>query len=119
VTTDLPHRASSAIFARRWAAQHLERWELVEAAEVATLLTSELVTNAVVHAGSGPSLVLAVADGVIEVGVSDNELRLPGAPRPKVATSGHEIDHSLLAEGGRGLLLVEALAEEWGATSLV
>ncbi len=39
-------------------------------------LTSELVCNAIVHARSAPGLVLAVADGVVEVGVTDDEPRL-------------------------------------------
>jgi anti-sigma regulatory factor (Ser/Thr protein kinase) len=110
--------ASSAALARRWVAEYLERWDLAETTDVAKLLTSELVSNAVVHAGSGPSLVLAVADGVIEVGVTDNEPTLPEATRPEVPTDGHKIDASVLGEGGRGLMLVEALADEWGATSL-
>jgi anti-sigma regulatory factor (Ser/Thr protein kinase) len=119
VTTDLPPMISSAASARRWVAEHLERWELLEAADVAVLLTSELVANAIVHARSGPGLVLAVADGVIEVGVSDDEPRLPRATPPQLPISGQGIDEPRLAEGSRGLLLVKALADEWGATSLV
>jgi anti-sigma regulatory factor (Ser/Thr protein kinase) len=118
VTTDFPPMVSSAASARRWVAGHLQRWELAEQADVAALLASELVANAIVHTGSGPTLVLAIADGVIDVGVTDNEPRLPRAPRPPVSAGSHEIDPSLLAEGGRGLFLVEALADEWGAATV-
>lgn len=118
VTKELPSAAVSAGLARRWVAEHLTRWELAEAREVAALLASELVANAVVLARSGPGLVLAVADGVIELGVSDKEPRLPRAGRPHLPAGGLEIEESLLAESGRGLLFVNSLADEWGATSL-
>jgi len=69
----------------------------------AELMTSEVVTNAMLH-GSGP-----VSFGIdcgnlrlrIEVG-DDNPLR-PMVPRE---------DNT--AEGGRGMLIVDALATDWG-----
>jgi anti-sigma regulatory factor (Ser/Thr protein kinase) len=40
--------------ARQWIAEVLEHWELPALSATAMLLTSELVTNAIRHANSGP-----------------------------------------------------------------
>jgi Histidine kinase-like ATPase domain len=80
-----------------------ERAWLADRVDQAVLVTSELVTNAVIHAQSelrvlvelhGTQLHLAVQDA------SPHLLRLVTAP-------------DLLEEGGRGLLLVESLATSW------
>ncbi len=75
--------------------------------EIALLLTSELVTNAVRY--GGPSIVLTVKDepDVFRVEVHDDG---PRAPRPQHgATTGNAVS-------GRGLLLVESLSHEWGTS---
>jgi hypothetical protein len=59
-----------------------------------------------------------VAEGLLEVGVTDDE---PFARRPGDDAIGAFCGADparLLAEGGRGLLLVEAMTDAWGATSL-
>jgi anti-sigma regulatory factor (Ser/Thr protein kinase) len=76
-----------------------------------TLLTcvSELAANAIAHTASGAGGMFTVevirpADGVALVAVTD-----AGSPRePSVR------DADDLAEGGRGLALVAALASHWG-----
>ncbi len=76
-----------------------------EALAVVELLTSEIMTNAVVHGTTGRCvrIVVRTEPGVFEVSVTDDG---PGVPTVcHVAPA---------AEGGRGLLLVEALASEWG-----
>jgi len=111
--------SSSPVRARRLVIGCLQRWELPELIEVASLLTSELVTNSVVRTGAGPSVVLAVADGVLEVGVNDFVRRLPSALDARVI--GPETLHvtsDLLGVGGLGLVLVESLADEWGGAIL-
>lgn len=103
---------------RRWLASQLRRWELEELEPTAVLLTSELVANAWLHAASGPVISAAVAEGTLEVGVADSE---PHLPRPTLVEGiGPDVPgaDALLGEGGRGLLLVNALADEWGATQL-
>jgi anti-sigma regulatory factor (Ser/Thr protein kinase) len=82
------------------------------------MLTSELVANALIHAGGGISLVIAVADGVLEVGVSDHDHKSIELVKPKTERIGASEETELLAVGGRGLFLVDSLADEWGAVEL-
>jgi anti-sigma regulatory factor (Ser/Thr protein kinase) len=67
------------------------------------LLTSEVVTNAIVHGGSGPQLVVQLGDGVVRVAVRDMSPELP------VRRLGRIDDSS-----GRGVVIVEELASAWG-----
>ena len=102
--------------ARREVRAALDRWELSPLVPDTELLVSELVTNALVHAIGEATLTLAVADGTLEVGVTD---RAPGVPLPRAASdrsSGAPEDRP--AEGGRGLHLVDLVADEWGVVDL-
>ena len=67
------------------------------------LLTSEVVTNAIVHGRSGPQLAVEVGDHVVRVAVQDLSPELP------VRRLGHPDDVS-----GRGVIIVEELASSWG-----
>ncbi len=73
--------------------------------EIALLLTSELVTNAVKYGGEHIVLRLNDDPERLRIEVHDDG---PQAPRLGAGES-----HAL---GGRGLLLVESLAHEWGTT---
>ena len=77
----------------------------VEAAviETAELLTSEVVTNVVVHVGSAGELLVETFDGSVRVRVSDDDDRQPEMAIA-TATDAH----------GRGLRIVDALADAWG-----
>ena len=91
--------------ARRVIARVLRDWDVNGApAEVAVLLTSELVTNAIRHGGA-PVVVRAGLDprGHLRVEVSDDA---PGDVRPRLARSDDD--------GGRGLHLVDSLSDRWG-----
>ncbi|MEU6088953.1 ATP-binding protein [Streptomyces sp. NPDC047085] len=97
--------------ARRWARSRLAG-SGIEAdeplAETLILLVSELVTNAVVHTGRPAVLRLSLPSGAIEsatvrLEVSDTSSR---APVPRCAGGD--------ATGGRGLALVDCLADRWG-----
>lgn len=102
--------ASAVPCARLHARQLLWEWGLAELVEVAELVVSELVTNAVRASGSlggaGVPVVrlwLAADDVQVLVQVGD------GCPRgPELSLPGEDAEH------GRGLLLVEALASGWG-----
>lgn len=73
------------------------------------LLVSELVTNSVRHSGSGAAIRLRVwaRPSGLEVEVADGGPGFAAAP----ARARDE------AEGGRGLVIVDALAERWGVRS--
>ncbi len=76
----------------------------------AVLLTSELVTNAVVHAGTQVQVTCKLAAGAVEVVVRDSHpARMVPGPAP---------DDTVPTErtGGRGLLLPSALAAAWGVS---
>lgn len=72
--------------------------------ETALLLVSELVTNAVTHGGGRPVLDIHVGPDRLHVSVTDQDSTTPHVHR----------DNPLLAEGGRGMFLVETLASRWG-----
>jgi anti-sigma regulatory factor (Ser/Thr protein kinase) len=67
------------------------------------VLTSELATNAVLHARTAFDVSVTVTDEVVLVCVGD---RVDGHPRSPVQSDGRE--------DGRGMLLVRSLADEWG-----
>ncbi|MBB6420567.1 anti-sigma regulatory factor (Ser/Thr protein kinase) [Streptomyces sp. AK010] len=92
--------------ARQAVRGQLRRWGLDSLADLAALLVSELVTNALRHA-TGPIGVRLVRPsglgGVLLVEVSDP---LPDPP--------HERPARLEDESGRGLYLVASSSRRWG-----
>ncbi len=76
----------------------------------AVLLTSELVTNAVVHAGTDVEVTCKLAADDVEVVIRDSH--------PARMVPGPARDDRIPAErtGGRGLLLPSALASAWGVS---
>lgn len=85
----------------------LRRWGVPELADTAELLASELLANALQHTGGGAALEARLGlDGRLRVEVRDGGARLPQLPRPRRAPE--------TATSGRGLLLVEVLADGWG-----
>lgn len=100
-----------------WAREHvasaLSGWDLEsDVVQMAKLLTSELVTNAVIASAGGAS---AVAPGgrrvAVRLDLPDSTLRISvwdGDASPPVLVSA-EPD----SESGRGLQLVAALAKQW------
>jgi anti-sigma regulatory factor (Ser/Thr protein kinase) len=84
-----------------------------QAPEVAVLLVSELVTNAIRY-GRPPILLRAFPNGPgLRVEVTDGERRAPMAGRPSMDAARGDVP-----EGGRGLLLVEGLADRWGWSAM-
>jgi anti-sigma regulatory factor (Ser/Thr protein kinase) len=104
--TDLPPEPRAAGQARRWLANQLGEWALPRhIRDDAVLCLSEIVTNAVIHTGTGPRAG-AVLDGRwLVVTVSDS------GRRGRVGVVDHEPDDV----GGRGLTVVEALSRAWGS----
>jgi anti-sigma regulatory factor (Ser/Thr protein kinase) len=76
-----------------------------DAIETAILLTSELVTNALTHGESPVTVAVSWSGGQLRIEVHDRSGQLP-APWP--------VHMAPDDETGRGLLLVDTLATDWG-----
>jgi anti-sigma regulatory factor (Ser/Thr protein kinase) len=94
--------------ARLFVAQWIRLWGYPRILNAATLLTSELATNAVVHGGGAFTVAVSNTGRGIRVEVRDD------APGDPVVRPLPEIDTAGSGPGGRGLHVVEALAESWG-----
>ena len=101
--------AISVPLARAFTADVLAVWG-VQARDAVLLVTTELVTNAVAHTVGYCELGLELADDVLRVEVTDRSTRLPSLTVPS------HVDPD--SEGGRGLLIVEALSERFGISEL-
>lgn len=73
--------------------------------EAAKVLASELVTNAVRHGNGRVGLRVAVEEAAVQIEVSDDGREMPEPG------NGWRPD----SEGGRGLMIVSALADDWGS----
>jgi PAS domain S-box-containing protein len=102
--TDFTSDPASVPAGRRFVAGLLADWDCAHLADTATLLTSEILTNAVVH-GLGP-VRLQVRRTHTEVAVIVSD-RGRYQPQPRLAGPTDET--------GRGLNLLEMLATTWGA----
>jgi len=103
----LPAHGQAAGMARRAIQKALRSWDLEHLAETAALLVSELVGNVLRHARTGGApleLRLAATGNRLRIEVVDADPRAPAMRIP-----------SADVEGGYGLVLVEALADDWGA----
>lgn len=89
---------------RRALRELLRHWGRPEALQIAELLTSELVTNALVHTDREAVLTATVGPRGLRVEVRDFTAR---RPRPRVPDADD-------GTHGRGLVLVESLADAWG-----
>ncbi|WP_439145222.1 ATP-binding SpoIIE family protein phosphatase [Streptantibioticus silvisoli] len=100
-----PHPRTAG-HARRLVRRALDRWGLEELTDSVELLVSEIVTNAVRYAGRPITLRLLRTD-VLRCEVGDDAPQLP------------RLRHAgIQDENGRGLFLVQRLAQRWGATRL-
>jgi anti-sigma regulatory factor (Ser/Thr protein kinase) len=114
-TLIVPARAEQVPVARSFVAEVLGLRHPCASAVV--LLTSELVTNSIRHSGSGPlgetiAVTAIVRAGTVRIEVTDSSG--PTVPSVRDASVDASVDASELAEGGRGLRLVQALAASWG-----
>lgn len=91
--------------ARRDATAHLRRWGCSNEDD-AILVLSELVTNAVLHAGGARRIRVDCAGGRIRISVHDAD------PRPARMAA------DVPAVGGRGLRIVARLSRRWGSAPL-
>jgi anti-sigma regulatory factor (Ser/Thr protein kinase) len=102
----MPHRVDSVPAARAFLTQLLHGWDIEQQViDDASLLTTELMSNAVEHGSGVLELEIAVQDGLLRVGVHD------GSVKPPVMREGT----SASLEGGRGIWLVQSIARDWGS----
>ena len=99
---EVPAERSSPRVARRFVAEQLGDVDCVD--DVA-LLTSELVTNAVLHACSPAEVTVVRRPRLVRIEVADAD---PTTPRKRAPDD----------RGGRGLHMVEAVADRWGVEPL-
>ena len=103
-STALPAHPASSRAARAFVAEHLRLWGLDPAAiDDATLLVSELVTNAILHGRSPIDLLVRKVKTSVRVEVGNDGRRAPQPHYPDLDTA-----------AGRGLGLVQAVATRWG-----
>jgi anti-sigma regulatory factor (Ser/Thr protein kinase) len=106
---ELDGEPRSAGAARRFLRERLAEWGFEDdAVDTAQLCLSELVNNVIMHAHATAELTVHVQETRLSVIVRDRGGALPGAaPHPD---SGEDP----MRVFGRGLTLVDALAERWG-----
>lgn len=102
-----PSELSSIPQARHFVRSSVSDYLPVHALDTVELLTSEVVTNAVLHADSDPVVEVAAEGGTVRISVQDQN---PAWPSPKRVCDD--------ATSGRGLALVDTMADAWGVESL-
>jgi len=103
----LPSSLDAPTRARHLVAAACTAWHLPQLVEDAEIVVTELVTNAMRHAGGGDvELIVILRDRFLHLSVSDDSSEPPRMRLPDPDT----------CEGGRGLLLVDSVASAWGCT---
>ncbi len=100
--------ASSARAARRFVAEAIEDDSFTGDVDTVLLLVSEVVSNAVRHAGTPFELTVDVGRSEVRVTVVDQDT----TRQPRVQEQDPE------ATSGRGLYIVEQLATRWGSRTI-
>jgi anti-sigma regulatory factor (Ser/Thr protein kinase) len=101
---ELPATRAAPRLGREFVRAALDDWGLTTLVDTATLLVSEVVTNAVVHANSRSTLSVEQTPVAVRFTVTD---RGGGVAERGAARSG--------LAGGHGLALLDTLARRWGA----
>lgn len=88
---------------RRFVLDVLSQWQLDDLDWVASLVVSELATNAVLHAQTDYTVTVTKIDTLTRVSVTDRSRKLP-----------QQLRYGAEATTGRGLNLVAEMSEAWG-----
>lgn len=102
----LPASPAAAAVARQLVAAACRAWQLRALAEDAELVVSELVSNAVRHTAGEIELAIVLHEHFLHLAVHDSSADPPRMTSPDPDSG----------EGGRGLLLVDAVTAGWGST---
>ncbi|HEY3671860.1 MAG TPA: ATP-binding protein [Acidimicrobiia bacterium] len=103
VETQLPSSVTSPQLARAFLRATLETWKLDGFGAVTELLATELVANVVTHVGTPMTLRVCRGTSTVRVEIEDPSPEVPVVRHPDAAD-----------EHGRGVLLVDRLANAWG-----
>jgi anti-sigma regulatory factor (Ser/Thr protein kinase) len=106
VETQLPSTVTSPQLARAFLRATLETWKLDGFGDVTELLATELVANVVTHVGAPMTLRVRRGPSTMRVEIDDPSPEVPVVRHPDSAD-----------EHGRGVLLVDRLANAWGVES--
>ena len=105
VRISLPAGTMAVPAARRFTSDTMCAWDVPEQTrEIAELVVSELVGNAVEHGGGVAEFALSMHDDMVRVDVVDHNADLPVPLNPDPEEARH-----------RGLLIVAALSARWGS----
>jgi len=104
VETQLPSSLTSPQLARAFVRAALETWKLDGFGDVTELLVTELVANVVTHVGAPMTLRVHRTATMMRVEIDDPSPEVPVVRHPGAAD-----------EHGRGVLLVDQLANSWGS----
>lgn len=91
--------------ARTFVREHATRWEVPELIDDGTLITGELVRNAIQHTSATPQLRLDLRRGLLTIAVIDDSIR------PAVL-----IERADFRDPGLGLRIVADAAQAWGSS---
>jgi anti-sigma regulatory factor (Ser/Thr protein kinase) len=103
VVAVLPAEPQSAAEARALVVAFCQEHQVSSLCDDLCLVATELVANALRHAGTPMTVRLQTIEGGVRLEVEDSSVR-PLRPRPAGPSD----------EGGRGLLLVDALSSRYG-----
>jgi PAS domain S-box-containing protein len=101
----LPPQPPSVAEARAHVRRLLTENDRDDLVETAVLLVSEVVTNALLHAGTDIDVAGTLDDVGLRVEIGDGSPHLPSRRR-----------YAATAGTGRGLLMLESLVDDWGVT---
>lgn len=104
-TRRFPNSPSSVTRARRFVQEHLTDAP-PDVADSVAVMTSELATNSIRHASSSFEVEVDRRDHEIRIGVTDEGSGVPTVLSPDPTQP-----------SGRGLFIVDKLADDWGVTS--
>ncbi|MFE0529558.1 ATP-binding protein [Micromonospora parva] len=102
----LPAHAESPAAARQLVARQCQAWGTAAVADRAVVIASELISNAVQHAGTDMDITVAHVAGSLRISVRDRGGETPSSTTPTLPRQ--------MSEGGRGLPIIAALTTDWG-----
>ncbi len=105
--------AATVRSARLFVVDRLQQWGRDDLVDSAALLTSELVTNAVLHTAKPFTVRIAQRGAHVRVEVADSLHVLPSPPRGGTTGGALDLDHAF-----RGLTIVDSVASAWGSESI-